>query len=150
VTEPFVFRQWLDQLESVLLKEAELAGLLSHPTMVGSGREFFIRRVLGSILPPSVHIGSGRVISADHPQGSRQVDIIIYDPRFPVLEVEKGVGLYFVEGVIATIEVKSVLNSERLREALENCESVMSVGSHVDMDDLNKYAHRLFQHGVET
>src|SRR4051812_33193935 len=56
-------KKWFDQLDRVLTEEAELAGLLRHGSMVGGAREFFVRRVLRSILPPSVYVGSGRVVS---------------------------------------------------------------------------------------
>lgn len=85
--------KWLDRLESSLETEAEQAGLLEHSSMIGAGREFMVRRVLSSILPPIVHVTSGKVIDR-HGKASRQVDIILYDSRFPVLEVDRGLGLY--------------------------------------------------------
>src|SRR5687768_18070391 len=53
---------WFDGLEETLTREADLAGLLNHRSMVGAGREFFVGRVLRSILPPTAHVGEGRVI----------------------------------------------------------------------------------------
>jgi hypothetical protein len=127
---PAVTREWFDRLETVLREEAGLAGLLGHGGLIGSGREFMVRRVLRSVLPPAVHIGSGVIVGPDGAR-SKQTDIIIYDPRFPLLEVETGVGLYYAEGVIATIEVKSTLTTESLREGLENCAAVLSLSGHV-------------------
>lgn len=78
-----------------------MGGLLDHAPTIGPVREFLVRRVLKTILPTSVHIGSGKVI--DHQgKSSKQIDIIIYDPRFPMMNLDGG-GLYFVEGVLATI-----------------------------------------------
>lgn len=116
---------WFDQLETVLEEEAKLCGLLNHSATVGQAREFLVARVLRSILPPGVHIGTGKVI--DH-QGasSKQIDIVIYDPRFSLLKVEGG-GLYFVEGVLATIEVKSILDADQLVLGLGNCASVLEL-----------------------
>src|SRR5205823_4640495 len=96
---------WFDRLETTLETEAKQAGLLEHSTMVGSAREFLVKRVLRSILPPLLHIGSGKIIDATG-RSSNQVDIILYDSRFPVFEIESGVGLYPIEGVLGTIEVK--------------------------------------------
>ena len=42
------------------------------------------------------------------------------------MKVEGG-GLYFVEGVLATIEVKSTINKAELKTSLENCKSVLSL-----------------------
>lgn len=113
-------KRWFDELEKVLAAEARLAGLLEHGTMTGSAREFFVQRVLRSVLPPALHIGTGRVISASG-ETSKQIDVVIYDPQFPLMEAQPGQGLYLREGTMAAIEVKSELNRERTEEALENC-----------------------------
>lgn len=55
------------------------------------------------------------------------MDIIIFDNRCFRLSIT-GVtrnSLYSVEGVIATIEIKSELNSDTLKKALDNYFSVM-------------------------
>jgi hypothetical protein len=118
-----ITREWFDSIEKIMTEEARLAGLLNHGATIGEAREFFVRRFLRAILPPMVHIGRGKIIAATSPP-SRQVDIVLFDPRFPVLEIEPGMGMYHVEGVIAAIEVKSRVNRSGLREALENCYSV--------------------------
>lgn len=118
-----VTRQWFDKLEQVLHADADLAGLLGHGTLIGDAREFFVSRILRSVLPPALHVGTGKVIASDGTQ-SNQIDVIIYDPQFPLMEAQPGQGLYLLEGVIATIEVKSELTGEKLRQALDNCWSV--------------------------
>jgi hypothetical protein len=118
-----VVMDWFDGLEATLEIESKLSGLLDHNPTIGQAREFLVRRVLKTILPAAVHIGSGKVI--DHKENSsRQIDIILYDPRFPMLELEGG-GLYFVEGTLATIEIKSTIDSEQLKLGLDNCKSVL-------------------------
>jgi hypothetical protein len=92
--------------------------------MVGSAREFFVSRVLRGVLPPIIHVGAGRVVGISGM--SKQIDIVLYDSRCPLLETQPGFGLFFMEGVIATIEVKSTLTRETLRLALDNCASVTS------------------------
>jgi len=119
-------RQWFDHFETTLGHEAEQAGLLDHSSLVGSAREFIVKRVLRSILPPMAHIGTGMVVDF-HGKKSRQIDIIVYDPRFPVFEIESGIGIYLLEGVIATIEVKSTLTKKSLFEALENTHSILQL-----------------------
>jgi hypothetical protein len=122
---------WFDGLEAVLHSESKLSGLLQHGSTVGQAREFLVTRVLRTLLPTSVHIGSGKVIDSGG-VSSKQIDIVLYDPRFPFMKVDGG-GLYFVEGVLATIEVKSTIDSKKLRESLENCKSVLElnpVGEH--------------------
>lgn len=123
-----VLRNWFDGLEQSLRGDAALAGLLGHGTLIGNAREFFVRRVLRTVLPPAVHVGTGRVIGMDGTL-SNQIDVIVYDPQFPVMEIDEGQGLYFAEGVIATIEVKSTLDKEKLFQSLDNCYSVTSIPS---------------------
>jgi hypothetical protein len=45
------------------------------------------------------------------------------------MKVEGG-GLYFVEGVLATIEIKSTIDSSELEISLENCRSVLELSPH--------------------
>ena len=124
MTNPTVV-EWFDGLEAVLEKEASVTGLLAHSSTIGQAREFLVARLLKTILPTGVHIGSGKVIDSDGKE-SKQVDIIIYDPRFPLMKLEGG-GLYPVEGVLATIEIKSSLDDNQLRLSLENCRSVLDL-----------------------
>jgi hypothetical protein len=70
-----------------------------------------------------LHIGTGMIVDAKNGL-SKQMDVVIYDPRFPLMEVESGVGKYLMEGVIATIEVKSQLTKSELKSALANAASV--------------------------
>ena len=123
-----VIADWFDGLEAVLETESKLSGLLDHGPTIGQAREFLVARVLKTLLPASVHIGSGKVI--DH-QGhsSKQIDVVIYDPRFPMMNLEGG-GLYFVEGVLATIEIKSTIDLSELRTSLDNCRSVLELWPH--------------------
>src|SRR5262249_18853317 len=134
---------WFDKLEEVLAAEAQLAGLLGHGTMIGDAREFLISKVLRSFLPSSVHIGRGRIIDSEGGISS-QIDIVIYDPRFPVLSTEGGGSLYFVKGVIGAIEVKSTIDSEKLVSALDNCHSVMALSPHgASLEEMDRFTSML-------
>lgn len=119
-------QQWFDNYEIALIHEAKQAGLLQQSSLVGSAREFIIHRVLRSILPPAAHIGSGKVIDMKG-NASRQIDIVVFDPRFPIFEIQPGIGMYPLEGVIATIEVKSTLTATTLHDALENTFSLLEL-----------------------
>ncbi len=121
------FREWIKSQESSLHHQANLAGLLSHSSTVGTAREFLVKRVLQAVLPPLIHVGSGILVDA-HDNSSKQIDVVLYDSRFPLMEFDQGVGIYPIEGVVATIEVKTDLSSATsLKSALENCYSVLSL-----------------------
>jgi len=119
-------RNWFDTLEKVLEIEAKQAGLLEHNVMIGSAREFLVKRVLKSVLPSIIHTGSGRIIDSKN-NCSKQIDIIIYDSRFPIFEIESGIGLYLIEGVISCIEIKSTLTKTELNKALDNSKSILDL-----------------------
>jgi uncharacterized protein DUF6602 len=123
-----VVMDWFDRLEAVLEAESQLSGLLDHSPTVGQAREFVVARVLKTILPAGVHIGSGMVIDRQG-NSSKQIDVVIYDPRFPMMKLDGG-GLYFVEGVLATIEIKSTIDTSELKGSLENCRSVLALWPH--------------------
>lgn len=134
-------QQWFDHFEITLGHEAMQAGLLEHSSLVGSAREFIVKRVLRSILPPIVHIGSGKVFDF-HGKRSRQIDIIVFDSRFPVFEIQSGIGIYPLEGVIATIEVKSTLTKKSLFEALENTLSLIQLTPGLVSDSVSRWMSR--------
>lgn len=136
------FRSWFDNLENQLEQEAELAGLFEHPTLTGSAREFLVKRVLKSVLPPIIHTGSGRLID-NQGQCSKQVDIVLYDSRFPVFEIESGIGMYLIEGVIGTIEVKSILTKEHLLQTLDNVNSIINLSPGMAMHQGIKFMERV-------
>lgn len=117
-------KQWFDHLEEIIRREADFAGLYEHGTTIGSAREFFVAKILNAFLPKNIIIGTGQVISALEGRKSKQIDIVIYDGRFPSFSLPNGPALFPVEGVIATIEIKSKLHSKELTDALNNCVSV--------------------------
>lgn len=118
--------EWFNKLEAVLEREADHAGLLQHGTMIGNVREFITQRVFQSFLPPITHYGSGKVVDAAG-SDSRQVDLILFDGRFPRFSAHGITGLYTAEGVLATVEIKSNLSKGHLADAFENCVSVSSL-----------------------
>jgi len=138
-----IVQEWFDRVEISFSSEAHQAGLIEHSSTVGSAREFIIKKVLKSILPPIVHVGSGKVIDA-FGNSSCQIDIIIYDSRFPLFEVEKGIGLYPLEGVIAILEVKSTITKQSLRDALENTMSFINLKP--GFEDPSPWKERIKKH----
>ena len=123
-------KKWLFHLEKTLNSELEGADIMDHNPSKGELREFFVKKILKRFLPWGVSIGSGEIYSSHSQKKSRQIDIIVFDNRFPKFAMtgESENAIYPLEGVIATIEVKSTLNSKNLSEALENCYSVNTLG----------------------
>lgn len=121
-----VIHDWLDRLEKIIEEEARLAGLFQHSTLIGTAREFIIQNILKRCLPPVIHYGSGKIFDSNG-NYSKQIDLVIFDSRFPCLEINNGAGLYPIEGVIATVEIKSTITKGAIKDALNNQSSVQDL-----------------------
>jgi len=99
---------------------------VQHAGEVGRAHEVFLRGVLGRFLPERLRCGSGFVASSDHV--TRQQDIIIYDAHsLPILLQIGDCVVVDAEAVAATIEVKTVIESEpALRSTLEKLSELKS------------------------
>ena len=106
----------------------ELATLMPHLGERGRIAEEIIRGVLQRTLPKRFSVGTGVLISASG-ESSSQTDIVVFDNfhNSPLL-AEFGVGLFPVEIVYATIEVKSVLTKRELKSSLTAIRRIRKVG----------------------
>ncbi|GAB7537048.1 DUF6602 domain-containing protein [Burkholderia sp. 3C] len=104
----------LAALENSLIADSQRLKLVDNTTIMGGGRETFVREFLRGHLGASIGIGTGEIISATRPHDhiDRQWDAVIYDTRFPKLALSKDVDSFLIESVFCTIEVKSTLNEE--------------------------------------
>src|ERR1017187_1926729 len=104
----------------------------THAGIAGSAREVLIRELLTLHLPPALGVGTGLVFghdwsnTGDKNNISTQQDVVIYRKDFPVLEVG-GATLFFREGVVATIEIKTNFEKTKLATLLEDASSVRRV-----------------------
>jgi hypothetical protein len=92
---------------------------VDHPGLKGTLREILVRDLLRPLLPADLGIGTGQVISAID-QTSTQHDVIIYDRSIlPPMIFEGGTGLFPIEAVAYTVEVKSALDAGELQSSHE-------------------------------
>ncbi|EMY6776870.1 TPA: DUF6602 domain-containing protein [Vibrio alginolyticus] len=144
-----VVNNWAKAIEALLKSSFSVSSsIANHSAILGDARESFIRSILKSFLPSNLVIGSGQIIDSEQSL-SKQIDIIIYRDDFPILRTLGTNDVYLVEGVLATIEVKSRLNKETLYEALDNCKSVRDLRPTLipeSLDELTKYVYGL-EHG---
>ena len=115
------------------------SAVATHGTILGDARENFIRDILQRFLPANIVVGTGQVIDSDD-KISKQIDLIIYRNDFPILRTFGSSDVYLIEGVIATIEIKSKINTKALIEALENCKSVRDLKPTFIRQSLNEYS----------
>ena len=123
-----LFDEWSDYIIRVLDAEFDYSSLAKHPTELGDAREALIKGVLQRIIPSTYEIGTGIVVDCRQNK-SKQIDIVIARRDYPSLLLPHGDRIYLIESVLATIEVKSQLNSDNLHMSLDNCASVNELES---------------------
>lgn len=135
-----VFDVWSRYISDVLSAESELAGaFLTHNGEKGSAREALVRQVLNRFLPSQYEVGTGEIV--DHlGRRSKQVDIVVARRDMPALLLPSGAKVYLLESVLATIEVKSELNSATLVEGLDNVASVADLSPNLVSGGLARIA----------
>ncbi len=111
-----MFQQLLDARIKDLWNFYELTGELSHQGEKGFLREAFLKSLLETVLPIQFGVGSGLIVDKWNRQ-SAQTDLIIYDKRLlpPLLE-HSSHGIYPMDSVLKTIEVKSTLDKDGLTQ----------------------------------
>ncbi|MGI8786016.1 MAG: DUF6602 domain-containing protein [Acidobacteriota bacterium] len=90
---------------------------IPHAGTKGSSREDIVIRILGNYIPKKYGLIAGHAITADD-DWSRQQDIIIYDQfNAPLIGRAGSAGIIvLIESVVATIEVKSALDTRELQD----------------------------------
>lgn len=110
----------LDAKEQELLAISKIPANAGHSLHKGTPREAFIKEFLESHLPSSVAIGTGEIIDSKSKPGQQrnQFDIVLYKKNYPRLDFGGGINGFLVESVVATIEVKSTLDRDGLKQAI--------------------------------
>ncbi len=102
------------------------ASFTGHSVDTGSNREKILIDFLNRHLPNKFQAVKGGKIFDSDGASTKQVDIIVYDNEIPRFASQENT-LYLAEGVSSAIEVKSVLDINKLREGLENLKSIKSI-----------------------
>lgn len=116
-----------EQLSSTYQK---VTSHIEHMGLRGASREDALKDCLGKLLPRKFAVGSGTVVDVEGTQ-SKQQDFFVYDAfSSPVfLQTESSVVIP-AESVYATVEIKSSLCKQALREGVENIQSVKKLELH--------------------
>jgi len=114
--------------EELLTVENRVRHLIDDANWGDEGRykEAILRNVIKRFLPSNLSIGSGFIVKVEHDgihpehEVSKQIDIIIYDNTVPVLFSEGDFLITTPNNVRAIIEVKTSLDSTKLKKSIEN------------------------------
>lgn len=119
----------IDAVEANLLALSQIPANAGHSLHKGTPREAFVREFLQGHLSERVAIGTGEIIDANSQPGERrnQIDIVIYKRDYPRLDFGGGIYGYLAESVVATIEVKSVLDLEAVLQATRSAKRVKTL-----------------------
>ncbi len=133
VFEQFFLASWKQLLASASISQS----CFDHATDKGTTNEIFLKNFLRTNFASSrVAIGSGEILfpfSSTTATSRRQCDIILYAPHLPKLTPPMGVSsnseisLFFVESVIAVIEVKTTLTNEDLIDVASSALTLSSM-----------------------
>ncbi len=103
-----------EAIRQILSSQFDLAASLS-PWVTGGAREWFMREFLEKHLPGGIRVGTGHVRCGE--DWSKQQDIIVAEQASLALPIGPS-GLFFPEGLVACIEVKSQLSASDLVETV--------------------------------
>jgi hypothetical protein len=108
-----------ERVEGAVRDARALQGV-RHKVLQGRLREILLGQLFLPLFPPEIGLGTGEIISAKGKHSAEQ-DILIYSrDLMPPVVYRDGVGLFPIEGVLYSIEVKSKLTAKEIRSADKN------------------------------
>ena len=114
----------VQNLAEDVARQLDLSRRIDHHGESGRAREQILTAFIRRLVPSSFGVSTGFVLDAVGGL-SRQVDIVIYRTDYaPIFDIG-NVKHFFVESVVAVMEVKAAITSTaRLDQALQNIRSV--------------------------
>jgi hypothetical protein len=137
-----ILEVWANAIQGLLeAGHAVVSSTTDHNLLLGDAREVMIKDFLMRFLPSSLVVGTGQLIDSKGSL-SNQIDIVIYRSSFPIFRTLGSSDVFLLEGVVATIEVKSTLSRSELNNAVDNCVSVKSLSPCYDVASVREYCDR--------
>ncbi len=107
-----------------LRQDFEELSTVPHGGLKGGEAERLVRDFLTAHLPRRFGVGSGFILDAND-EVSSQTDVIIYDAfNCPVYRASDEAGIFPSQNVVGVIEVKSVLDKQKLLDAAKKIHTV--------------------------
>ncbi|MDR1090170.1 MAG: hypothetical protein LBL79_03765 [Prevotella sp.] len=128
-----LLKSHMDAIENQLIATSQIPANAGHTLHRGTPRESFIKQYLEGHIGSNVAIGTGEIIDANsQPRDSRnQFDIVIYKKNYPKLDFGGGISGFLIESVIATIEVKSLLDQSAIDQSVRAANNVKQLTPHI-------------------
>ena len=111
-----------------LVAESKRASTYKHKGNIGSIRETFVKELLKNCTSKLCSVGSGEIIHRDMTVNDtrNQMDVVLYNNRYPKVPGAGQIDMFFVEAVSATIEVKSYLDKDGIHQAAQASKRIKS------------------------
>ena len=102
------------------IDNAKAVSPMSHQGLKGQLREILVRDLFKPLLPPGFGLGTGEIITVDDRQ-SKQQDVVLFDKNIlPPILFEGTSGLFPIESVLYSIEIKSKLTAQEIKDSHAN------------------------------
>lgn len=123
-----LIQQYVTGIVKGLMQQATSIREMKHRPTKGVFRELFVTNVLARYLVDQFGVGSGIIIN-QRGVPSDQTDIVVYDNRvlLPFIREER-LGVFPIESVVATIEVKSNASQAEIVKADKAAERLHEIG----------------------
>lgn len=117
--------------KEILAKFTRVDKIIKHAPSVGTYREALIKNFLSNFLSKRYSIKTGFVYDPKSKKGSKQTDVLIIDENVsvPYYFQDQNFVIAKPSAVVIGMEIKSVLNKTKFKQAIENCFSFKSVCS---------------------
>jgi hypothetical protein len=124
-----MLKSHMDAVENSLIHISQIPANAGHTLHRGTPREAFIKEFLEAHLSANVAIGTGEIIDANsQPRAQRnQFDIVIYKNNYPKLDFGGGINGFLIESVVATIEIKSLLDQSAIDQSVKAAHGAKSL-----------------------
>ena len=107
------------------ITDARAASCLTHSGVKGTVLEILISKLFKPLLPSDIGVGTGQIIEQHSGRLSTQMDIILYDKSIvPPILFDESTGIFPIEAVLYTIEVKTKLNATELSVAHDSAKAL--------------------------
>src|SRR3972149_8349933 len=129
-----MLKSHMDAVENHLVQISQIPANAGHTLHRGTPREAFIKEFLEGQLSANAGIGTGEIIDANsQPRASRnQFDIVIYKTNYPKLDFGGGINGFMIESVVATIEVKSILDQAAIDQSVKAAHAAKSLSPNIN------------------
>jgi len=118
-------KRHFNTIEKLLQSQSNICQTELSDYDIGMNREFFVREVLRTHLPPFCSITSGSICDENH-SPSGQVDIILFHPLSPRISIGAS-DCCLSESVFSAIEVKSRLSEDHFRNSVQNLAKISAL-----------------------